>query len=347
MWTENEKIGLRWLCIFVLLASFIYVLWPLLTALFLGGVGALALNPMIEKIMSKRQWSKTKSVFILMSIFTVALFLPTLIFLYKSTKTIVDLKSTGAFSFDKFNFASSQFMQWQKSILSGLESRLSFLGLDLESLQNYAMQALGKAGQFAGNLVVQFFAQLPALTLAGLVIFASTIYFLMHSEQAKKITVFYSFTSEAATLGFMKTLQDICNAILVSNLAVGFLQGLIVALGSLFFSVGDFWVVFFVTFVCSFIPIVGAAPVAVVLAIYAFSTGSIGSGIGLAITAAIAGVADNILRPLLFSGRAEVPAALGLVSIVGAVIMFGLPGLFLGPLIASVTYYIFVGLVFN
>ena len=55
--------------------------------------------------------------------------------------------------------------------------------------------------------------------------------------------------------------------------------------------------------------------------------------------ALVAGVSDNIIRPYLSSkGNVETNPIIGLIAIIGGVTMFGLPGLFIGPLVVSVFF---------
>ena len=106
------------------------------------------------------------------------------------------------------------------------------------------------------------------------------------------------------------------------------------ALGSSIFGFHEFFLIFVVTFILSFIPVIGAAPVSFVLAITAFVIGQSGNGIGLLVVTGIAGSIDNIIKPYVFSAREEgAHPIMSLIGIIGSIIVFGLPGLLLGPLL--------------
>ena len=67
-------------------------------------------------------------------------------------------------------------------------------------------------------------------------------------------------------------------------------------------------------------------------------TGQIGRGIALiAIGAGVVGLIDNILRPLLMSGRTQMNGLLVFISLLGGLAVFGLLGLVLGPIIMATT----------
>ena len=124
---------------------------------------------------------------------------------------------------------------------------------------------------------------------------------------------------------------------MVSSIFIGVLQASIVGFGALVCGVGDFVVVFVVTFFCSFIPVIGAGPVALALSVYQLFLGEYGSAIVLGVLAFVAGTVDNLLRPyLVSSSEADLHPIVSLLAIIGALVTFGMPGLFLGPVIASV-----------
>ena len=51
------------------------------------------------------------------------------------------------------------------------------------------------------------------------------------------------------------------------------------------------------------------------------------------------GIVDNIIRPYLNSfGEVQVPVFVNFLAIIGGVLMMGLAGLFVGPLLASLAY---------
>jgi len=79
---------------------------------------------------------------------------------------------------------------------------------------------------------------------------------------------------------------------------------------------------------------------AFIIALYAFFIEKrTGAGVAMSIIGVVSGLADNIVRPYLVSlGEVEVPAFIGFLAVIGGVIVMGLPGLFVGPLLASLMY---------
>ena len=126
----------------------------------------------------------------------------------------------------------------------------------------------------------------------------------------------------------------------LSNIVTGGIQSLMVALGVSFLGLGDFFLVFFVTLILSFIPVIGAAPVAFCFAIYAFLIKDEPTyAIILAVLGGVTGLADNILRPWLASfGESRIPSVVSFIFVIGGALLFGFPGLFIGLLVGSIAY---------
>lgn len=91
------------------------------------------------------------------------------------------------------------------------------------------------------------------------------------------------------------------------------------------------------TFVFSMIPLAGAASVWIAGSIYLLAVGNWGKAVFLlAYGAGVISTADNIVRPLVFSGRVKMHTLLVFFSLLGGVRAFGIIGLFVGPIIVSV-----------
>ncbi|HXX44072.1 MAG TPA: AI-2E family transporter [Candidatus Acidoferrales bacterium] len=87
---------------------------------------------------------------------------------------------------------------------------------------------------------------------------------------------------------------------------------------------------------CSFVPLVGSALVWLPVAISLIAGGHTIRGVVLIIFCAlIVGSVDNLVRPWLISGRAEMGGLVVFISVLGGISVFGLLGLVLGPIIVA------------
>lgn len=76
--------------------------------------------------------------------------------------------------------------------------------------------------------------------------------------------------------------------------------------------------------------------------IYLFSTGDSGYAIGWTIFFIISGLSDNVLKPLLLGKGALVPMLVIFLGVIGGFIMSGFIGLFVGPIVFSIGYKLFI-----
>ena len=82
----------------------------------------------------------------------------------------------------------------------------------------------------------------------------------------------------------------------------------------------------------------GPLPVMLPAAVWLFWSGSTGWGAALLAIAVVAGVLDNVLRPLLIKRGADVPLLLIFSGVIGGLIAIGIMGLFIGPVVLTVAY---------
>jgi predicted PurR-regulated permease PerM len=120
-------------------------------------------------------------------------------------------------------------------------------------------------------------------------------------------------------------------------LAVSLAQGTLGAIGYAIAGLPSVIIWSVATALFSMIPLAGAASVWVTATIYLLVAGSWGKAIFMAAWGAgVISTADNVVRPLVLSGRVEIHTLLIFFSLLGGVRAFGLVGLFVGPIIVSV-----------
>ena len=87
----------------------------------------------------------------------------------------------------------------------------------------------------------------------------------------------------------------------------------------------------------SLVPLVGASIVWAPVALWFLLTGDITRGLVLiGIGGGLVGMADNILRPLLLSGRSSMNGLVTFVALLGGMSAFGLIGLVFGPVVVAI-----------
>jgi predicted PurR-regulated permease PerM len=307
-----------------------YIFLPFFPPIIMGAVLALALSSS-KAYLVKRGLTEFKALLALMlGIFFLAL-TPTLVFFIRGSRLINEY------------LHNPEFIEKLKSLQTQIVSRFNeyapLIGLKPEELENHIQTVLTKAGGQFLSLFGSVIAEIPDIALFSIIMVIAIYVFLDNEIRIRRwFNRYFYFSAENADQ-FVQILKASSKTVFFSNVLTGVLQAVFVTVGALIFGVGDWFLVLFITFISSFIPVLGAGPVAFVLALYSFLTGDNVGGVGLVVIAVIAGAIDNVIRPFLVtSGEVEVPALISLLAVIGGVAAFGLKGLFLGPFITSLAF---------
>ena len=76
--------------------------------------------------------------------------------------------------------------------------------------------------------------------------------------------------------------------------------------------------------------------------IYAFAITSTGHALVFFVWCAIVGLMDNVLKPLMLGRGSKVPTAVIFIGVIGGFVAMGIVGLFVGAIILSVGYKLFL-----
>lgn len=93
--------------------------------------------------------------------------------------------------------------------------------------------------------------------------------------------------------------------------------------------------VFGVSFLCAWLPLLGVAPVWISATVYLFASGHSGKGFIMIAIGAVSGIVDNIVRPWVLKGRSDLHPIISLIVIFGNLEFFGIFGVFTGPVLVK------------
>ena len=219
---------------------------------------------------------------------------------------------------------------WASSILGRLgvadvgDVQQRLIALLKEGGQFFASQAV-LVGQGTANLVISLFIMLYLL------------FFLLRDggRLANRIKAAIPLASEQKRALFERfaiVVRAMVKGTILVAIAQGFLGGLI------FWALGIHAPVLWGVIMAflSLLPALGAAVVWLPVALYLLATGAVLKGVILiAFGAGVIGLVDNILRPYLVGKDTAMPDYVVLISTLGGIVIFGLNGLVIGPLIAA------------
>ena len=210
-------------------------------------------------------------------------------------------------------------------------------GISREQLRSAALERLQDASAWLLN-----WAKALAVNITGTIlhtfIMLFTFFFLLRDGPAMLQHAGSLLPLEPNRYSqLLKTISDSIVANFYGVLAVSFAQGILGALGYWIAGLPNVMLWTVMTALFSMIPVAGAAAVWVVGVIYLGATAHWWKALFLLVYGAgVISVADNIVRPLVLSGRVKLNTLLVFFSLLGGVQAFGIIGLFVGPIIVSV-----------
>jgi predicted PurR-regulated permease PerM len=174
-----------------------------------------------------------------------------------------------------------------------------------------------------------------------IVIFALFFMFRDGDKMVRGVSHLLPF-DDAIQQDMLRESRDLIFASVAVALVIAGLQGV---LGGLAFTIGGistpvFWAVLIAFF--SLVPVVGSALIWVPGALFLGFSGHWGKAIAVVvICGAVAGLADNIVRPLLLRNRTRLNELLLFLGVLGGLQAFGLLGLVIGPTILAAAMGVF------
>lgn len=130
---------------------------------------------------------------------------------------------------------------------------------------------------------------------------------------------------------FSVTVTAVVRAIFLTALVQGFMAGL----GFLLAGVPLPILLGLAAFVLSFIPFLGAASVWIPVVIWLLIQNQVAAGIGLALWGVVITAMDSIIKPWVIGNEAKLPLFWLFFTTIGGLKVYGLLGIFLGPIILS------------
>ena len=130
-------------------------------------------------------------------------------------------------------------------------------------------------------------------------------------------------------------------AVALGVIGIAFIQMLLIGIGFVIKGIPGAGILALIVLVLG----IAQAPATLVtlpVIIYVLSTeGFTGATIAFSLYIFVAGLADNVLKPLLLGRGVDVPMPVVLIGALGGMVVKGIIGLFLGPVILAVTYKLF------
>ncbi len=210
-------------------------------------------------------------------------------------------------------------------------------------IEPYRAQIFMKAGELLGSTSAFFFAALSATTRATalfvfhfVILLYTMFFFLTDGPRLLNGILAYLPLTDADQQRMLDKFVSVTRATLKGTILIGAAQGLLGGLA--FWAAGIDGAIFWGTVmtVLSIIPGIGGALIWVPASMILISSGDVWRGIALAaFCALVVGSIDNLLRPLLVGRDTQMHELLIFFSTLGGLLMFGVMGFIVGPILAA------------
>lgn len=213
--------------------------------------------------------------------------------------------------------------------------------LSKAQIKGFLLKTVQASALFLSGLAQSLLADIPGLIISTFVILLTIYFLLMDGQRAVQFVRVNSIFSPRKTDELLKLGQNLCHSVLVATILAGVAQaGLVVGAcllaGIHFNSVA---LIGLISFMASFLPLIGNAPVTLGLILYGFAIGDTTVLVIFIITAFLVSVADNVVRPLVLNEGAKLHPLIAFVAAFAALDAIGFYGLFIGPVVAGIFFY--------
>ncbi len=314
--------------------AFVWIVWPFFGAVFWATVLAILFAPLYRQLLRSMRQRRTLAAVTSVLIILVMVILPSALIgamLLHEAFGVYNRVQSGELSFARY---FQQVLGAQPDWVTNLLQRL---GLDSAgAVQERVSSGFVKGAQLLASQALNV-GQNALEFFISLFIMLYLLFFLLRdgSQLSRQIRSALPLPDELQRTLFGK-FTNVIRATIKGSVVVAIVQG---ALGGLIFwflgvHAPVLWAV--VMAFLSLLPAVGTAIVWLPVALYLLATGATWDGVILiAYGVLVIGLVDNILRPILVGKDTKMPDYVVLISTLGGIVVFGLNGFVIGPVIAA------------
>ncbi|GEM_PF-3779775 len=242
-----------------------------------------------------------------------------------------------------------------KIIVSTLASMVPLINNLFETIKPYLqtnfiqnMDASINLSQLFSSIAFQifkiskdFFSAIPSMIFGLFVVLFLMFYLLKNASKVINFINEWLPVEEELRIQATQRFNQLTRGLIGSQVVIVFCQAFLMGMACLILGLNHLFLIIAATFIFSFIPFAGAFIIWFSLSIYLL----IGylNGLqplwhpifmftyGLFLVSTI----DNFIRPHMISGSANINPAIVLIGLIGGLIVFGIPGILLGPIILN------------
>lgn len=339
---EDKREKVRWLILLSGVALAFYLCWlmlqPFVRVLLWGLVLTSAFGPVHRRI---HQRIKNQDIAALVSCFAVVLTIgiPTALIGLALVRELAP-------AFETLQAMISSLLDPNSPVIGKLTQWLSERGVDIAAVKQQAIeQAQAAMGEVTTNSIGYVRGILGGIV--GVIIEAFFVFFTMFYLFRDGAKLWAALANALPLRGktmnqMIVRIREVISASVYGVFVIAIIQGTLGGIAFWFIGLPSAVVWGLVMTFMSLIPLAGSFVVWVPAAIYLAITGSWGAAIGLTLWGTIViGLVDNFMRPKLVGEKAKLHELFIFFAVLGGLQLFGIVGLFLGPVILAIALALF------
>ncbi len=221
-----------------------------------------------------------------------------------------------------------------------IERMTSFLGIEMSTSQveQRLLSTAKISSSYLFNILNNFFSNLFSFLINFSLMILTTFSLLYEGDKLKKFLLELSPLPDEQEELIVKKFNQMNYVTLVCNGIGGLIQGFLAAIGLFLAGVESIFLWFVLMVILAFIPFVGISVITIPTSLYFILTGETRTGVILFVyTTIISLLVENLYKPKFIGSRIQINGMLVFFYIIGGMSLFGMLGIFYGPLILSVS----------
>jgi predicted PurR-regulated permease PerM len=333
-WSIESTIRLA--LIFIMVYVGFLIIRPFLLLFIWAIIIGVALFPLFTWLVKKLKGRKKLSALLIVVVALSILVVPTALFidiLIESTKVLAEQLESGTF---RIPLPDEEIKEWPVIGSGTYDLWQQFATNTTAAFEKYEEQ-LADVGKWllsgAGGLISS------VLVFMGSVLVAAV--FMVKSDYAyhftlRLATTLVGKTGKQMVLNARDTIQNVVKGVL----GVALIQAILIGIGFFAAGVPGAPILTLAVFVLAIVQLPPSLLV-IPIVIYVFSVETTTVAIIFTIWEILAGISDNVLKPLLLGRGLKIPMLVILIGSIGGMLLMGIIGLFVGPVIIAVFYQLF------
>lgn len=312
------------------------MLWPFLSSIIFAGILAGCFNPLMVKVNSRFNHPKSSAILVCF-IIIVAIFLPSILIVIRLSEEALLLYQTlktklGGDDLEELLFGIRYMPEIVKELFE-----MANIEFNIATVRDMLLEASKTASSTIFDIVNSWISNIFSFFMHFIIMLVVIYTLLVDGAKIKAFLLALSPLPDEEEELVIERFNQINYVTLIGNGIGALIQGLLAGIGFWVAGIQSITLWTSMMIILAFIPLVGISVIYIPVTIYLFVVGKTIAAVILFIYCTVISlIVENWFKSKFVGNRAAISPTLIFLSIVGGLVVFGIPGIFYGPLIISI-----------